>query len=100
MLPSDLGGEITEDGVVADWVEADDAEGGGDHLALDTIIWVGNSLESRKTGEGVLATGSLLMALRGDEKGKEEGGVSSVCVFEKIKNCAYYPKISNLKTRQ
>ena len=61
VLPSDLVGEITEDGVVADGVEADDAEGGGDHLALDTIIWVGNTLESRKTGEGVLATGRLLM---------------------------------------
>lgn len=61
VLPSDLVGEITEDGVVADGVEADDAEGGGDYLALDTIIWVGNSLESGKAGESVLATGGLLM---------------------------------------
>ena len=35
VLPSDLVGEITEDGVVADGVEADDAEGSGDYLALD-----------------------------------------------------------------
>lgn len=35
VLPSDLVGEITEDGVIADGVEADDAEGGGDYLTLD-----------------------------------------------------------------
>ena len=81
VLPSDLVGEITEDGVVADGVEADDAEGGGDHLTLDSVVRVGDSLESRKTGEGVLAAGRLLMALRGDERGgKKEGCVISMCV--------------------
>ena len=74
VLPSDLVGEITEDGVVADGVEADDAEGGGDHLALDTIIWVGNTLESGKTGESVLATGRLLMAHSADRTPDHAGG--------------------------
>ena len=76
VLPSDLVGEITEDGVVADGVEADDAEGGGDHLALDTIIWVGNTLESGKTGESILTTGGLLVALRGFRRG---GDITLVC---------------------
>lgn len=63
VLPSDLVGEITEDGVVADGVETDDAEGGRNHLPLLSVVWVGNALEGRETGHGVLTTGRLLMLL-------------------------------------
>ena len=66
VLPSDLVGEIAEDGVIADGVEADDAEGGGDDLAGNAVVRVGDALEGREAGHGVLATCCLLMAHAAD----------------------------------
>ena len=60
VLPSDLVGEIAEDGVVADGVEADDAEGGGDDLAGHAVVRMGDALEGREAAHGVLASGGLV----------------------------------------
>lgn len=61
VLPANLVGEVTEDGVVATGLEADNAEGCWDYSALLLVKGVGDALKSAEAAKGVLATGTLLV---------------------------------------
>lgn len=61
VLPPDRVGEVPEDSEVALGLEAEDAKGSRDNLALHLVVGVGNSVEGGEASNGLLATGSFLV---------------------------------------
>ena len=74
VLPAELGSKDAEGGVLAGAGELDNAEGVGDHHALDLVIRRGDALEGLEPGLGLAGAAVLHGEHAADDAGEPLGG--------------------------